>query len=194
MLVLAATLLGVNRSLPVQAQGGPSSGGVTVEFNATVGGGVAQSVFNSAGDRQILTTGLAVGWFLGEPPPPGQKPGGFEILIELVPTLVVYQSEPVWGAGIMPVAFRWTSRRQGVAPYIEWAGGFLNMRGAVPEGTAQRNFMTHLGTGLRIPVRGAAELLVAYRLHHISNGNTVDRNPGVNSHTVQMGVAWRPIR
>jgi hypothetical protein len=62
----------------------------------------------------------------------------------------------------------------------------------VPVGTARANFTAHTGFGIRAFVRAQQALVFGYRFHHISNGNRLDRNPGVNAHVLQVG--WSHLR
>ena len=67
------------------------------------------------------------------------------------------------------------------------SGGLLFTRDPVPENTTGANFTAHTGVGIRWFVRPAQALVLGYRFHHISNGNRLDRNPGVNAHVLQVG-------
>ena len=53
------------------------------------------------------------------------------------------------------------------------------------------NFTTHAGLGLRVLGSHGRGVIIGYRLHHISNGNRVARNPGVNAHMLVIG--WTGI-
>ena len=61
----------------------------------------------------------------------------------------------------------------------------------LPEGTKRVNFTAHWGGGVRVAVAGERSLVLAYRLHHISNGNQLQTNPGVNSHVLFVGFSSR---
>ena len=47
--------------------------------------------------------------------------------------------------------------------------------------------MTHAGLGFRLLGGRSGGLVAGYRLHHISNGNRLRRNPGVNAHLLMLG-------
>jgi hypothetical protein len=79
-----------------------------------------------------------------------------------------------------------------MAPYAELAGGGLFTSNPVPPGTARANFTAHAGFGLRAFLRPQQAFVLGYRFHHISNGNRLPRNPGVNAHVVQVG--WSYVR
>ena len=61
----------------------------------------------------------------------------------------------------------------------------------MPAGTTGSNFMTHAGAGIRVLDAHGRGVIIGYRLHHISNGNRVARNPGVNAHMLVIG--WTGI-
>jgi hypothetical protein len=59
----------------------------------------------------------------------------------------------------------------------------------VPARTTTANFTAHVAYGLRYFVRPHLAFVAGYRLHHISNGNRLERNPGINAHVLQAGVS-----
>ena len=72
-------------------------------------------------------------------------------------------------------------------PFAEVGGGALWTTAAVPAGTSCTNFTTYAGAGLRVLGANGRGMVVGYRLHHISNGNRVALNPGVNAHMLVVG-------
>jgi hypothetical protein len=40
---------------------------------------------------------------------------------------------------------------------------------------------------VRVLIAGRQSLVLAYRFDHISNGNRLERNPGVNAHALHVG-------
>ena len=75
------------------------------------------------------------------------------------------------------------------APFAELGFGGLFTADPVPEGTEAANFIAHGGFGVRWRPASRLSLVTAYRFQHISNGNQLTTNPGVNAHVVWVGVA-----
>jgi hypothetical protein len=159
----------------------------------TVAGGVAWGVevFNSATGHDFAFQALSLGRVLTAPRGPGLLRGRLEWGIELVPLFGQYEPRRVLGVGVTPILWRWNFDASGrVLPFAELGGGGLWTSDPVPERTTTRNFTAHVGAGLRWLTTSRQGLMLAYRFHHISNGNRVDRNPGVNSHQLYAGWTW----
>ena len=71
-------------------------------------------------------------------------------------------------------------------------GGALWTTAPIPQGTTGSNFTSYAGVGIRVLRAGRHGLIASYRLHHISNGNRLRRNPGVNAHMLTHPEA--PVR
>ena len=158
-----------------------------------VAGGPAYGIviFNSAGGHRYMLQTLSWGRVLTESHGPGALRGRFEWAAEAVPVFGQYAPSHTYGFGLSPLVWRWNFEPRGrVATYGELAGGLLWTRDPVPERTTTSNFTAHLGYGVRYFVRARQALLVQYRFHHISNGNRLERNPGVNAHVLQFGFAY----
>jgi hypothetical protein len=67
---------------------------------------------------------------------------------------------------------------------IAWPGGAV-----CRVGRGRPNFTAHIAYGLRYFMRPHTAFVASYRFHHISNGNRLERNPGVNAHVIQLGVS-----
>jgi lipid A 3-O-deacylase len=123
---------------------------------------------------------------------PGVLRGRLELAIELTPVFMAFQSNRVEGAGVSPAMFRWNLREHGpFHPFLELAGGVVATDREVPEGTTRWNFTAHAGAGARVRVAPRWAVMVGYRYHHLSNGNSVARNPGINSNVGYLGLAYR---
>jgi hypothetical protein len=158
---------------------------------ATVARGV--SLLQSTGGQRYAMPSLAWGRVLSDLRGPGWLRGRFEWLVEVAPLFVEWSSGQARGAGVLPLGWRWNFAGRGrVHPFAELGGGALWTSAPVPAGTTGTNFVTHAGAGLRLLNDGGHGLLVAYRLHHISNGNRLSANPGVNAHMLVVG--WTAIR
>ncbi|MGE3490207.1 MAG: acyloxyacyl hydrolase [Vicinamibacterales bacterium] len=108
--------------------------------------------------------------------------------IELMPLLVQLAPSRVYAIGIAPVGLRWNLvPRRHWSAFTELSGGFLGSSAPLPDGLARFNFTAHWATGVRVPAGDGQALVLAYRLQHISNGNRLPTNPGINSHVVFAG-------
>jgi hypothetical protein len=127
---------------------------------------------------------------------PGILRGRFQWSFEVVPVYGQYAPDKTYGFGLTPLAWKWNFEPTGrLAPYAELGGGGLWTRSPVPERTTTANFTAHAGMGLRMFIRQQEALTFGYRFHHISNGNRLERNPGVNAHVLQFGWSYfRPRR
>lgn len=166
------------------------------EWMLAIGPSRAVQIFHSsAGHNYVLPT-LSWGRILTRPRGPGALRGRFQWSFELVPLYRQYEPVTTYGLGFTPLHWRWNFVPHGrLAPFAELAGGVLWTRDPVPVGTTTSNFTAHAGAGLRYFVRPPHALVFAYRFHHISNGNRLDRNPGVNAHVVMVGWSlMRPVR
>lgn len=158
------------------------------EWMATVGSAYGVVVFHSAGGHQYVTQTFSWGRVLSGPKFPGFLRGRFEWAVELMPVYGQYRPDHVYGFGVSPLSWRWNFEPRGrYAPFAQLSGGLMRSNGPVPPGTTSANFTAHLGAGVRILMKGPHSLVLAYRFDHISNGNRLDRNPGVNAHALHVG-------
>lgn len=160
------------------------------EWMVTGGPAFGVELFHSSpGHRYILST-LSWGRILTRPQGPGVLRGRFEWALELVPLLGQQAPDRNYGVGVTPLTWRWNFMPRGrLLPFAELAAGLLWTRDPLPAGTTAANFTAHAAYGLRYYFRPRTALVAAYRLHHISNGNRLDRNPGVNAHVLQVGLS-----
>jgi hypothetical protein len=165
----------------------------TSEWMVTGGPAVGVVVFHSAGGHGYALQTVSWGRVLSKPLGPGSLRGRFEWAFEAVPVYGQYRPTRTYGFGFTPLVWRWNFEPRGnLAPYAELAGGALWTRDPVPDTTTTANFTAHAGVGLRVFVRAQQALVLGYRFHHISNGNALERNPGVNAHVFQFG--WSHMR
>jgi opacity protein-like surface antigen len=179
---------------PAAAAAQPSSTPLRSGANeVTIGGGVAWGVevFHSAADHDFAFQTLSWGRVLTAPRGPGALRGRLQWAIEVVPVFGQYAPRGVYGVGVSPILWRWNFEPRGrLLPFAELSGGGLWTTEPVPERTTGSNFTAHLGAGARWMTSDRQGLVLAYRFHHISNGNRIDRNPGVNSHQAYVGWTW----
>ena len=160
------------------------------ELMITGGPAFAVVVFHSSPDHKYLLTSLSWGKILTRPIGPGMLRGRFEWAIEVVPLFAQYAPGDTFGIGVTPLTWRWNFNPHGrLAPFAELAGGLLFTRDPLPSELARANFTAHVTYGLRYFFRPAQALVFGYAFHHISNGNRLEKNPGVNAHVLELGLS-----
>lgn len=157
-----------------------------------LGSGYAWSVdlLQSAGGREYLPVTISWGRDLTGDAGPGVLRGRLMWAIEIMPLYWQRSPTETVGVALSPLLWRWrfTPRRL-AAPFAELAFGGLVTGDPVPEGTESANFLTHGSFGLRWRPFDRAGLVTAYRFQHISNGNQLTTNPGVNAHVLWVGMS-----
>ncbi len=182
--VVVAALLAVGTSAAAQT---PVVRGAT-EWSASAGAARGITFLQSVGGERYLTSQLSWGRVLTDPRGPAWARGRFEWAVEVVPVFAEWSAGKARGIGVTPLGWRWNFEPRGrLAPYAEVGGGALWTSAPIPAATTGSNFTAHAGLGLRVFTAGGHGLVVGYRLHHISNGNRLRRNPGVNAHMLTVG-------
>jgi hypothetical protein len=176
-----------SRASPGEA---PSSRPLVGEW--MVGGGYGWSIglLRAQSGRHYAVQTFSWGHDVMKDAGPGVLRGRLAWAIEAMP--VYWQLEPTstYGAGVLPLVWRWrfVPRSRGQA-FAELAFGGLFTRAGVPEGNEAANFLAHGAFGVRWNPAARTSLVTAYRFHHISNGNQLTSNPGVNAHVIWVGVS-----
>ncbi len=100
--------------------------------------------------------------------------------------------QKIYGFGVTPVGLRVNFRRGHVLqPYINGTAGVLYFRDQVPVADSSRfNFALGLGAGIQIWYLENQSIILGYKYHHISNGFTAPRNPGMDSNLFYIGYTW----
>ena len=160
------------------------------EWMVAAGPAFGAVVAHSAPGHKYFRSSVSWGRVLAEPWGPGVLRGRFEWAIEVVPLFAQFNPDETLGVGVTPVTWRWNFDPRGkVSPFLEVAGGLLWTGEPVPPQTTAANFTAHASYGIRYFYRSRQALVIAYLFDHISNGNRLERNPGVNAHTVQVGLS-----
>lgn len=162
----------------------------TSEWMIAGGPAFGVQVFHSAMGYGYFLQTVSWGRILTGPHGPGLLRGRFEWAVEVVPFFGQHAPDTTFGIGATPLTWRWNFEPRGrLAPFAELAGGALWTRDPVPRGTTTINFTAHIGYAIRYFFRPHHALVVGYRFHHISNGNRLESNPGVNAHMLQLGLS-----
>ena len=160
------------------------------EWMATLGNAWGTVVFHSAGGHNYMMQTLSWGRVLSGPKFSGAVRGRFEWAFEATPVYAQYHPERVYGFGLTPLLWRWNFEPRGrYVPFAQLAGGALWTTHPVPERTTSANFTANAGVGVRMLLKSQQALVLMYRFDHISNGNRLDRNPGVNAHALHLGFS-----
>ena len=168
------------------------SGNPRMRAELMIAAGAARSVklFQSTADRQYAVQVVSWGRELTRAYGPGMLRGRFTWAAELTPIFAQTAPAHLYGFGIAPVVWRWNFE-----PRPRWSAfGELSMGGLwstdpIPEETSRTNFTAHWGGGVRLFESRGRALMLGYRFQHISNGNNLGTNPGVNSHVMLAGFA-----
>lgn len=159
-----------------------------------VGGGAAWAIklFQSEGNRRYAVQTVSWGRDLTRDVGLGPLRGRLVWALEATPIFAQLRPTHVYGVGVAPVLWRWNFvPRPRWSAFGELAMGGLWSAAPIPEGSKRANFTAHWGVGLRVHGSASRSVVVAYRLQHVSNGNQLSTNPGVNSHVVFVGLSHR---
>ena len=80
-------------------------------------------------------------------------------------------------------------------PGLDVGAGMVRFTDPVPAAAVRANFILELGLYVERALRPGASLVGGYRLHHVSNADRADVNPGINaSHPYVELRLWRSAR
>ena len=116
--------------------------------------------------------------------------GHFEISLDVIPLFLTVQDNVAYGfhAGLL---FRHYMRPDAtMRPFVSFGSGPLVSTEQVPVGTSRFNFASSLGAGVLFRKSERAAYMIEARVHHISNADTADTNPGINSIYFQFGISF----
>ena len=194
MFLATLLLLAVSSSAHAQDSGpvateSPFVLGAT-EWMVSSGPAFGVRLFHSERGYKYFLQSLSWGRVLSRPLGPEALRGTFEWAFEVVPLYAQYDPGSNYGLGFSPLTWRWNFEPRGkVGQFAELSGGALWTRDAVPSDTTSANFTAHLAYGVRYFFKPTMAFVAGYRFHHISNGNRLERNPGINAHVAQLGLS-----
>ncbi len=95
----------------------------------------------------------------------------------------------VYGAGVDPLGLAMRFGKGAWQPFWDLSGGLrmFGNRGPVPRGT-HFNFSADVGVGVYRTLGSRCAVSIGLDLHHVSNGNLGEKNPGVNYLLLTMGL------
>lgn len=98
---------------------------------------------------------------------------------------------PVYGFGMSPVGFKFHFLQgRHARVFLSASGGFLAFAENVPHPDARKfNFTFDFGGGVQIWARSNWGVTLGYKLHHLSNANTADANPGLDASIFYIGIS-----
>lgn len=95
----------------------------------------------------------------------------------------------VYGAGLDPLSFAFRVDCGGWRPFAAVRGGFRIFDRNVPNPRGTRfNFVAEVGVGVQRRAGASHWVWLGVDLHHVSNGDLGERNPGINSFVLGLGV------
>jgi opacity protein-like surface antigen len=96
------------------------------------------------------------------------------------------------GEGISPVGFQWNFLpRQKLQPFFIGHGGYMYSTQPIPIPQAGSfNFTFDFGAGFELYRSNTKSIRAEYRYHHISNHNTANMNPGIDSGLFQVTYSF----
>lgn len=87
------------------------------------------------------------------------------------------------GFGLAPLGLRINFRQsQAVQPFLGTSGGFMYLDGPFPDERGKKfNYTFRTGIGVEILVNSGSSLSLGYTYYHLSNGDSGQVNPGIDS-------------
>lgn len=166
---------------------------------ATDGSGGALTVFGSwgravsiNGSRIIDIQTAGVRWsHRWKPGGKGLLRGNPTISIELIPTMRFDQRPNARAPAFNLFYEHRLAPSARLHPVIRAGAGVLYANREVPPGETRHNFSVIVGLGLDIDISSMFQIAPEYRLHHVSNANTGPVNPGINAHTLVVGLTFK---
>lgn len=159
------------------------------EWGLLAGAGVAHPIWGGLGDRQFLALGGRLGRILTNPFGAGPLKGQLGVSLEVLPSFLMFEEETSYGASFTLLFRHYVITSSRWRPFISFGAGALFSTHPIPPGTTRVNFTPQLGAGVAFAHNARTLLFWEYRLHHISNAEIADYNPGINSSYLQFGVS-----
>ena len=121
------------------------------------------------------------GWLRGNP----------TVSVELIPVMTFNQEPEARAPALNLIYEHRLLPPGGLHPVVRAGAGILFASREVPPGETRHNFSLLIGIGLDIDLSQRFQLAPEYRFHHVSNANTGPINPGINTHTLVVGLSYK---
>jgi hypothetical protein len=97
-----------------------------------------------------------------------------------------------FGEGLSPIGFKWNFRpRHRIQPVFTALGGYMFTTRPIPVPDAGSwNFTIEVGAGFEFYRSKTRSIRAEYRIHHISNADTANENPGIDNGLFQITYAF----
>lgn len=109
-------------------------------------------------------------------------------------TLTVTCDRRQWtfGEGFSPFGFQWNFLpRHRLQPVVTALAGYMFSTKPIPVANAgSANFTFQIGAGLEFYRSATRSIGLEYRIHHLSNANSAQENPGVDNQLLQITYAF----
>ena len=113
------------------------------------------------------------------------------LALEFVPVMAFVESgDTTWGLGANLMYEHHFVARGRVLPVWKVGTGILYAEREVPMNVTKFNFSLLTALGADFMLSDSSALFLGYRFHHVSNANTGTTNPGVNVHTIVLGLSF----
>jgi hypothetical protein len=165
------------------------------EFGLWAGGSPDSSkIIGNTEDRKLLLVGLRYGRVLAE-----WESTSLQYTFDIFPAAVVFEPERVrrgsstiYGAGLSPLGFKINFGQQNwIKPFVGASVGFLYFEKDIPVPRSSRfNFTPEIGLGIQFFLTPKKAVTTGYKFHHMSNANTGESNPGMDSHVFYAGFSF----
>jgi opacity protein-like surface antigen len=151
-------------------------------------------VFGNVEDRKLFLVALRYGRILA-----AWESFSLEYTVDVFPVAIYSEpdhvrsgSSTLYGGGLSPFGFKINFLQQSwIQPFIAASVGFLYFQDDVPVPHSSRfNFTPELGVGVQFFVAPKRALTLGYKFHHMSNANTGESNPGMDSNVLYAGFSF----
>ena len=161
----------------------------TVELALLTGFGSSHAIWDGVDHTGLFVLGGRAGRVLSVPRGPGILKGHLEISGEFLPVFLVDDGKTTAGFSITLLARHFLMVGSRWRPFFTLGAGPLFTTEPIPDGISSVNFTPQLGVGVAFFQSRRYVFYSEYRIHHISNAGTGDKNPGINSSYLQFGMS-----
>ena len=158
------------------------------------GYGLSNSLGPSKPGIDFFTLMPRFGYVFTEIQAPTPLKGSLAGVVEAVPLLLAFETPTIYAGGfnlLLRYDFATGTR---LVPFLEAGAGALL---STPQSTDRRsqfrasqfNFTLQVAPGIRYFISKQTALSIEYRFHHISDADTTENNPGLNSDFVLLGFS-----